>query len=742
METKGLNLICERSCFRSLEATNDRARSDFLSMTNKVMADPTRTGLNLETLEGAADPSIRSIRLNQNHRAIGSLQGNTLILLYVGDHDDAYRWAKGRRVALDERRGRVRIFETEYVASEEMPPTETTAPVEQANLFSEYGDGVLTDLGVMASELPIVREIVNEADLTARESLLDSTSYDILVGLAAGFSPEEVASQLASTVTGEDQEDKPASIEEATKTSAAQATIFVPKDAEEFRRVLEDPDLQAWRVFLHPDQRKLAYSDYNGPALVRGGAGTGKTVVAMHRARYLADQIAADSARDGEKVLLTTFTSNLAADILQNLKALCPGHLKKGAERIEVVNLDRWVREYLRRRGFDREIIYYGGDDRVAQIWDEVLSGHALPEGLSADFIRNEWAQVVQAQGLQSREDYLKAMRTGRGTRLDRRTRATLWPIFETFRARMREAGLAEPDDAFREATSLLEADSETLPYAAVVVDEAQDMGPQAFRLIRAIAPDGEKGGRNSIFIVGDAHQRIYQRRASLSSCGIEVRGRSRRLRLNYRTSENIRRWAVAVLEGVEIDDLDDGHESSSGYKSLFSGVEPEFVSASDRDEEARLITDRLKALRASALAGSDGEESSARETDPSACVLMRTNKEVDAMADRLRGLGLEVVRLRDNQADDPSFHGLRLATMHRSKGLEFDWIFIAGAEEGSLPPRPALAAAVDAAMKREVLDQERSLIHVAATRAKSFLHVSWVGKPASILRGLPAAST
>lgn len=742
METKGLNLICERSCFRSLEATNDRARTDFLSMTNKVMADPTRMGLNLEKLAGAADPSIRSIRLNQNHRAIGSLQGNTLILLFIGAHDDAYRWAKGRRVVLDERRGRVRIFETEYIAFEEAQHVEASRPVEKEGLFEAHEDHVLTDLGIIKDELPIVREIVSEADLTSRESLLDSTSYDILIGLAAGFSAEEVAAQLSSTVPSSEDDEKPSSIEEATKTSVAQATIFVPKDAEEFRQVLEDPDLQAWRVFLHPDQRKLAYRDHNGPALVRGGAGTGKTVVAMHRARYLADQIAAESARDGERILLTTFTSNLAADILQNLKTLCPGHLKKGSERIEVVNLDRWVREYLRRRGFDREIVYYGGDERVASIWDEVLSTQALPEGLSADFVQNEWAQVVQAQGLQSREDYLKASRAGRGTRLDRRRRASLWPLFETFRARMREESLAEPDDAFREATSLLEVDAETLPYAAVVVDEAQDMGPQAFRLIRAIAPDGEKGGKNSIFIVGDAHQRIYQRRASLSSCGIEVRGRSRRLRLNYRTSENIRRWAVSVLDGVEVDDLDDGLETETGYKSLFSGVEPEFVSASDRDDEARLIFDRFAALKNAALATDQQNDHTANLPEPSACVLMRTNKEVDAMGERLRKLGLETVRLRDNQADDALAPGLRFATMHRSKGLEFDWIFIAGAEEGSLPPRAALAAAVDAATRREIIDLERSLVHVAATRAKSFLHVSWVGKPASVLKGLPSNVT
>ena len=177
--------------------------------------------------------------------------------------------------------------------------------------------------------------------------------------------------------------------------------------------------------------------------------------------------------------------------------------------------------------------------------------------------------------------------RVGRGTALDRKKRAALWPIFKTVRARMTEAGLATLDDAYREAINLIgRRGKDWLPYSAVVVDEAQDMGEQAFRLVREVAQARESGERNSIFIAGDAHQRIYNRRASLHACGIDVRGRSRRLRLNYRTSENIRAWAVSVLEGVEVDDLDEDLDTLSGYRSLMNGPDPEIFSATTRDEE------------------------------------------------------------------------------------------------------------------------------------------------------------
>ncbi|WP_283848241.1 UvrD-helicase domain-containing protein [Bradyrhizobium sp. NAS80.1] len=413
-------------------------------------------------------------------------------------------------------------------------------------------------------------------------------------------------------------------------------------------------------MFLHRDQRKVAYRDYSGPALVRGGAGTGKTVVAMHRAKHLADQIAADAERSSEKVLFTTFTTNLAIDIQSNLKTLCREHLEGTNPRIEIINLDRWVSQFLKRKKFPREIVYFGENrDRLDTVWREVLDAHSRPDGLSEEFVRAEWEQVVQAKGVMSEREYFKVPRTGRGTALDRRSRAVLWKIFSDYRARMIDESLAEPDDGYREAVEILKAEAPNLSYSSVVVDEAQDMGEQAFRLVRAIVPEKVAGDRNSIFIVGDAHQRIYARRATMTACGINVRGRSRQLRLNYRTSDEIRRWAVSILEGVPIDDLDEGTDNLNGYTSAFRGPPPELVGYPSEEKEIKALADWLLALKADGTQLAD------------VGILLRTGAQIDHLARKLTDAGIESVRLRPNMGDDRGQPGVRLSTMHRAKGLE-----------------------------------------------------------------------
>lgn len=359
--------------------------------------------------------------------------------------------------------------------------------------------------------------------------------------------------------------------------------------------------------------------------------------------------------------------------------------------------------------------------DRLDQIWREVFDDHALPEGLSEPFVRAEWAQIVQVKGLTDQRAYLKTSRAGRGTPLDRRKRATLWDLFAEYRARMISEGLAEPDDAYREAVEILSVEAPNLPYAAVIVDEAQDMGEQAFRLIRAIVPETPKGDQNSLFIVGDAHQRIYARRASMSSCGIEVRGRSRRLRLNYRTTQEIRAWAVSILEGVSVDDLDEGTDTLFGYVSLLQGVSPELVGCASETEEMEGIVAWVRELPAEQIQLSDIGVLCARRNDV---------KRVDEV---LRASGIETVVLRAGP-DDRSIPGIRIATMHRAKGLEFFAVAIPFLSVGSFPPTGALNSAVDAADRKDIVMQYRSLLHVAATRAKKALRVSWSGEPTKLI--------
>jgi len=705
-------------CMKSLKKLPDKVAVKFMEMMTRYMTDPSAKGLNLETVEGAKDSAIKSLRLDQGYRAIAFEFGQDIMFVHVNEHDKAYRWAEGRRVKLDPDTNRIRVIE-------QLDTEALNAPAPAERLFAKISDKRLKALGIPEEELPAVRLIDNSETLEAAEERFDPLTYQVLYALAAGYTDDEV--YALTGIPSETETAAPApkaelTFEKLIETEESRQTIFIPESEAELRRVFEE-GLEGWRVFLHPDQRKNAYRDYNGPAMVRGGAGTGKTVVAMHRARYLADQIRKDPARKGQRILVTTFTTSLAQDIEANLKTLCPDHLAESPPRIEVINLDRWVSQFLKRKNFERKVAYFQDTrERLDDIWREVLDDYPLPEGLSEAFVKSEWAQIVQAKGLTEQRDYLKASRAGRGTPLDRRKRLALWDIFTVYRARLVSVGLAEPDDAYREATILLAAEAPNLPYSAVIVDEAQDMGEQAFKLIRAIVPPSAAGDRNSIFIVGDAHQRIYARKASMSACGINVRGRSHKLRLNYRTTHEIRVWAVSILEGVSVDDLDEGTDNLRGYVSLFHGPAPALVACRSEAEELKGLTAWIKAQSDNKIKLDD------------IGVLCSKRADVERVRNALASAGVETVLLQAGHADDRSLPGVRITTMHRAKGLEFSAVAIPFMSAGGFPPAGVLKNAVDAADKADIVDQYRSLLHDAATRARKTLRISWSGQPTDLI--------
>lgn len=720
-DTMSKRVSYDIGCMKSLRKLPDRVALRFMDLMTKYMSDPSANGLNLETVEGSRDSSIKSLRVDQGYRAIAFEVGRDIMFVHVNEHDKAYRWAVGRRVKLDPETNRIRVIEEVDAIIEPVTTPDTSTP----RLFDEVTDARLRALGVPEEELTAVRQIPTIEALEGAEDRFDPLTYQILYAVAAGYADEEIQSLTGAGAEPDAEPQQPAAeltFGKLIETEQSRQTIFIPESEAELRRVFEE-GLEGWRVFLHPEQRKIAYRDYNGPVLVRGGAGTGKTVVAMHRARHLADQIKSDPTRSGQRVLLTTFTTSLAHDIEANLRTLCPDHLDVRPPRIEVINLDRWVSQFLKRKSFAREVAFFGeARDRLDQVWKDVFDDHELPEGLSEPFVRAEWAQIVQAKGLTDQKGYLKASRAGRGTPLDRKKRAVLWDIFADYRARLISEGLAEPDDAYREATEILTSEAPNLPYTAVIVDEAQDMGEQAFRLIRAIVPVTPAGDRNSIFIVGDAHQRIYGRRAAMSACGINVRGRSKRLRLNYRTTQEIRAWAVSVLEGVSVDDLDEGTDTLRGYVSLMRGATPELVGCRSEAEELDWLVAWVRALPPDQIRLSDIGVLCARRAD------------AERVQAALRGAGIETVMLQSG-ADDRSVPGVRITTMHRAKGLEFFAVAIPFLSEAAFPPPGALRAAVDPADREDIVMQYRSLLHVAATRAKKALRVSWSGTPSILVK-------
>jgi len=454
----------------------------------------------------------------------------------------------------------------------------------------------------------------------------------------------------------------------------------------------------------------------SGPVRVLGGAGTGKTVVAMHRARHLADEVF--TGKD-DRILFTTFTKNLATDISQNLRKLCGD--EKAWARIEVQHLDGWVANFLRTQGYRPEVVYDAEND----CWRNALEQAPEQAGLPERFYRVEWESVVQAQNITSVDEYLAAPRIGRGTRLSRDTKKKVWPVFQEYRAQLNEGGKKEYVDLIRDARQFIENKALKLPYRAVIVDEAQDLSAEAFRLLRTIVPAGE----NDLFIVGDAHQRIYRHRVSLSKCGIDIRGRGKKLKINYRTTDEIRRFAVRLLEGRPIDDLDGGQDDQKGYMSLTHGTAPAAMTFASAAEEAAYLKQHIQALVA---------EGSPLE---SICIVARTKKLVENYAAQLRASGIETYEVKRDTAEQRDRVGIRIATMHRVKGLEFEHIIVAGANRGIVPLDIALSAGDDAITQRNLETGERALLYVALTRAKRSALITAYGEASPYLSATASAT-
>ena len=674
-----------------------------VSVHSKVMkwaiqfqADPTSSGINYENINGARDPNLKSVRMDKDWRGIvfKPSTGDVYVLLYVSHHDEAYRWAENRKLSINPVTGAMQLVMLESVVEQAPVPAandsalslastvEAAAPAPVNPLFSQVSDHELMSLGVPEELLPDVRRIETEEQLDAIQAQLPLEAYEGLFLVAAGDTVDQV---LTARETRVDRVIDTKDFAAALTTPESQSRFVVVNDDETMIAIMNAP-LAQWRVFLHPTQHKLAMGDRSGPVRVLGGAGTGKTVLAMHRAKWLAE----NRTLPGKKVLFTTFTKNLAIDIDQNLRTLC------GADtlaRLEIKNLDAWVNGFMRSRKLEHRIVYDRKQDASLQAWQAALAVKNDSLDLPDNFYEQELEQVILAQGITTLDQYRTARRIGRGVILSRAKRDAVWPVFDEYRGQLASRRLKEVDDAYREVADLLNAETERLDlYSAIVVDETQDFGPQALRLLRSmIAP-----GSNDLFFVGDGHQRIYSRhKAAMSKCGIDIRGRSRKLYLNYRTTDEIRRQAVALLEGCEIDDLDDGHDETKRYKSVSHGPKPELMEADGLEAAAEKAAQFIQQWKAT-----EGEGSPL-----SICVVASSEKNRDALANRLQVAGLRCVAITSQNNHTDSRDVVHMATMHRAKGLEFDCVVV-------VAPKSYLGTPEDTGTQRK-------LLYVAITRAK-----------------------
>lgn len=676
-----------------------------------LQLDPAHPSMSMHKIEQSKDKNFWSIRVSSDIRLIVHKTANSFLLCYVDHHDNAYQWAKRRKLEVHPKTGaaqwvemRERVEKVDFQHVEKGNSTqgsdvvksreETELSNPQSRLFSDISDEELLSYGVPQEWLVEVRT-VDEDGLLLLAAHLPAEAAEALLELATGGVPKPVL----FTEPGTDPFNHPDALRR----------FRVMKDVEELERALDYP-WEKWTVFLHPAQRQWVERDYNGPARISGSAGTGKTIVALHRAVHLTRQ------NEDSRVLLVTFSKALASALATKLQNLIYNQPRL-AERLEIHSMEAIGK---------RLYAAYWGKPKIAttdQIRELISDASKIDSSLkfSKRFIVGEWDDLVDAWQLRTWEAYRDVKRLGRKTRISENQRGVLWAVFERVQAELSQLGMVTQAEMF---TRLAEK-ANTLPrqpFDFVVVDEAQDVSVSQLRFLAAVGSNQGHVRTNSLFFAGDLGQRIFQQPFSWKSLGIDVRGRSRTLHINYRTSHQIRAQADQLL-GPDISDVDGNIEDRRGTVSVFNGPAPEIRSfkseTSECDSVTRWLCDRIKEGVVPNELG----------------IFVRSSAQVERAISAVTRANIPFLVLDDNVE---TTNGLAcIGTMHLAKGLEFRAVVVMACDDEVIPLQERVETITDDADIEEVYNTERHLLYVACTRARDRLLVTAVLPASEFLQDL-----
>lgn len=728
-----------------LDGSVKRKVYDFLE---KLQADDTASGLHIEPMKGAADSRVRTARVDLQYRAVlfrVDPKGGDTTYIYMGtwNHDEANALAERSTLRVNpitgtlegiigelngeaDRKKRTVVRDPDGALGKAVSAQEksflTQLGFTVADLTERLGlDSELADRALAAMDEDAINELAAEAEATGSWQGL------ALFELALGGSIDDIRDKLALTKNPvDDTLDEDSQIIAALDHPVSKMQFtYVGDNTDELRRVIEGGDFAAWRTFLHPEQREYAEKNFNGPARISGGAGTGKTVVAIHRARNLWKR------NPDARIILTTFNKTLAMELRSALKVLEPGiriAQKPGDIGVYVEGIDKLASDILNRATdlgpastalFGTPVAPTSARTNTNRLWRDVVE--TVNSGLDARlatpaFLDNEYVSVVLANRVTTLEQYAKVARAGRGVRLSRPQRIAVWKLVEGFRKQNRTDGTLSFPEVLALAAEYLKERAADGHFVAdhVLVDEAQDLHATHWALLRALVADGP----NDLFIAEDSHQRIYGQPVVLKRMGIQIVGRAKRLTLNYRTTAENLEFAVKILQGGQYQDIQGDQESTKGYRSARNGPIPELLQADSAFDELQTVADKVRKWLDA-------------EVEPSTiAILTRGQNERTQFVRALGERGIEARALDDNPAT--SGH-VQVLTMHRSKGMEFSRVILAGIDESHVPSR-SVTKSVPEEEQAEALLRERSLLYVAASRARDELVVTWSGKKSELL--------
>lgn len=734
-------------------ALDSSVKKQAYAFLEKLSDNDALPGLHIEPINGAIDDRVRTGRVNDFYRAVlFKVQGHGAAAHYVYlgvlAHDDAIAFAKKARLTVNPVNGiaELIIAGEDQLAEDVVPPADVALPVAVTPeaprelitppplpaLLPAFGideDALVKQLGIDEALAHAALAATSEDEVLALADKAVQWQGLALIDLASGTSVEDVKTTLsidqqpAVLVADAGADER---LLAALQHPAAQMQFAFIEDDDELRRAIEDSDFAAWRVFLHPEQRRYATATYNGPFRLSGGAGTGKTVVLLHRARHLARQ------NPQARILLTTFTKNLADAMKADLRRLDPTlplARRLGEPGVFVSGIDAAVSAVLRSDeadlALDIEPVLGSRSWEIStrtpdSVWRDAAAaaGSELPADLRGKaFLISEYAMVVLPARITSRDGYLTARRPGRGVALDRRKRLAVWSVIEAYRSRASIEGSIDFAEAGAIAATSLErraSGGEPRVLDHVLVDEGQDLNPSHWQFLRALV----ESGTNDMFLAEDSQQRIYGQSVILGRYGIRVVGRSQRLKLNYRTTAQTLHYAVGVLEGEDFVDLEDSPETAGNYRSARSGPPPRVVECDTLSQELASAAHTVGEWLASGVA------------PETVGILVRDSQQAGQVS---RGLEERGITVRVVEQGTPREGHPLVMTMYRAKGMEFSRVLIFGVNEGLVPAEYLLKDLTEAD-RADALTRERSLLYVAATRARDELVVTTSGRRSAFL--------
>lgn len=658
----------------------------------KFKENPFSPAINLEKIASFEDDSLRTARIDDTYRAIiGVASGDTYCLLYIDHHDEAMRWAQHKRFAWN---SYTNSFQVTSITMEEV--VEPRGQKRDDTVFAKYTDEQLLRIGVPEHQLPLVRSIKDMDDLEKAESSLSGDVFEYLFYLMDDGT--DINNIITEVEAGKEQD--------GDSTINNKRNFIEITDDEELERVIAE-GTEKWQIFLHPSQRLLVEKSYAGSLKVTGGGGTGKTVAAIHRLKKLTEKGSMKS------VLYTTFTRTLIKNISSRVRSM---GIK--SENCVIENIDKLALDMAKSYGLIPQtatILDYGPSSRTSEeIWDGIVTDNLSQ--FDTRFLKREYLDVIVYNNNKTIDDYYRQSRTGRTQPVNRKQRTEIWNLVEQYVARKKESQLYDRNEIFNLIANHLNENG-IHPFKHVIADEIQDFSNPELRFLRALVEEGP----DDLFLVGDPYQRIYNnRKIAFSQVGINVRGkRSKRLRVNYRTTEEIKRAATNVVNGCAFDDFDGSPESLAGYVSLMHGDRPEYKIYDNRNEEIAAIIDFIRMCRENGIEYKD------------IVVASYIKDSIKPVQDALHRNNIPYKNLMNEGTGNDN--GVNLSSFHNMKGLEFKVVILSDVNKKTFPYLPYGFEGLDELEKKNHLMNQKALMYVAITRAMQKVLITGSGIKADL---------